>query len=187
MRAHYFHDEDDETPLALLVESGRVRDVSLYPSTNELCIASDALITDYSSVMFDYALLDQPIAVYAYDYETYRRTRGVNFDLLDEPPGFVATTPGELLEGFRSGEVWGEQAAKARAEFRRKFCEFDDGRASERVVRRVLLGEKVTPADEARSTGASEQLHAADERVPEPGSVEPVAAPSDGGSADAAG
>ena len=155
VRAHYFHDVDDFDALAGLRATGRIVDVSAYPSVNDLLLAADALLTDYSSVMFDYALLDRPIAVYAYDWDTYRRTRGVNLDLLDEPPGFVAQTADDLLDGFRSGEVWGERAAKARAEFRRKFCEFDDGHAAERVVRRVFLDEPLPGPMESASTGVS--------------------------------
>lgn len=147
MRAHYFLD-DESTALNELVAMGRVRDVSHHPSIEDLCIASNALLTDYSSIMFDYALLDRPIAIYAYDWDTYRRTRGVNFDLLAAPPGVVATTADDLLAAFRDGEVWGERAAKLRAEFRRTFCTFDDGHAAENVVRRVFLGE---PAAERRA------------------------------------
>ena len=114
-----------------------------YPSIEDLCIVSDALLTDYSSVMFDYALLDRPIAIYAYDWDTYVRTRGVNFDLLAQPPGVVATTADELIGAFRDGDVWSAEAAVVRAAFRERFCEFDDGHAAEQVVRRVFLGERL--------------------------------------------
>jgi CDP-glycerol glycerophosphotransferase (TagB/SpsB family) len=140
MREHYFLDSENEQ-MGELATSGRVRDVSQYPSIEDLCIASDALITDYSSIMFDYANLDRPIVIYAYDWDTYTRTRGVNFDLLAQPPGVVAETADELLAAFRDGAVWGATAAQVRAEFRRIFCTFDDGHAAERVVRRVFLGE----------------------------------------------
>jgi CDP-glycerol glycerophosphotransferase len=128
--------------------------VSQYPTVEDLCIASDLLLTDYSSIMFDYANLDQPIVIYSYDWDTYVRTRGVNFDLLAEPPGVIAMTEVELLDAFRSGEVWGSRAGKARAEFRRRFCAFDDGRAAERVVRRIFLGERLDASLESESTAA---------------------------------
>ncbi|MDX6434053.1 MAG: hypothetical protein QOE54_6419, partial [Streptosporangiaceae bacterium] len=121
----------------------QVIDVSDYPTVEDLCIASDALLTDYSSIMFDYANLDRPIVIYANDWDTYVRTRGVNFDLTAMPPGVVATTEDELAEAFRSGAAWGDTAAKDRAEFRTRFCSFDDGHAAERAVRRVFLGEKL--------------------------------------------
>jgi CDP-glycerol glycerophosphotransferase (TagB/SpsB family)/GT2 family glycosyltransferase len=155
MRVHYFNDTERLDALGGREPSARMLDVSSYHSIEDLCIASDALITDYSSTMFDYANLDRPIALYAYDWDTYRRTRGVNFDVVAEPPGYVALTEEELLRGFRSGEVWGDAAAKARAQFRERFCHFDDGNASERVVRRVFLGEALPASMELDSTSVA--------------------------------
>ena len=140
VRAHYFYG-GATSPLTGLRRSGRLIDVSSYDPVEELCLAADALITDYSSIMFDYANLDRPIVVYADDWETYRTTRGVYFDLMTDHPGQVARTQEELTEIFRSGAWRDETAAKARTAFRRRFCEYDDGRAAERVVRRVFLGE----------------------------------------------
>ncbi|GIH10481.1 glycosyl transferase [Rhizocola hellebori] len=110
------------------------------PSITALMLSADVLITDYSSVMFDFALLDRPIVIYAPDWEHYVRTRGVYFDLLKEPPGLVTTTEEELQRGFDSGEVWAYD--ERRRAFRERFCQFDDGKAAERVVRRIFLGEK---------------------------------------------
>ncbi|MEU2309537.1 CDP-glycerol glycerophosphotransferase family protein [Streptomyces sp. SCPE 10] len=140
VRAHYFYG-GATSPLTGLRRSGRIIDVSSYDPVEELCLAADALVTDYSSIMFDYANLDRPIVVYADDWETYRTTRGVYFDLMTEHPGQVARTQEELTEIFRSGAWRDDRAAKARTAFRRRFCEYDDGRAAERVVRRVFLGE----------------------------------------------
>ncbi|MFG2637229.1 CDP-glycerol glycerophosphotransferase family protein [Streptomyces sp. NPDC048362] len=140
VRAHYFYG-GAASPLTGLRRSGRIIDVSSYDPVEELCLAADALVTDYSSIMFDYANLDRPIVVYADDWETYRITRGVYFDLVAEHPGQVARTQEELAEIFVSGAWRDESAAKKRAAFRRRFCEYDDGRAAERVVRRVFLGE----------------------------------------------
>ncbi|KOV59096.1 CDP-glycerol glycerophosphotransferase family protein [Streptomyces sp. MMG1121] len=140
VRAHYFYG-GAASPLTGLRRSGRIIDVSSYDPVEELCLAADALVTDYSSIMFDYANLNRPIVVYADDWETYRTTRGVYFDLMEEHPGQVARTQEELTEIFVSGAWRDESAAKARAAFRRRFCEYDDGRAAERVVRRVFLGE----------------------------------------------
>jgi len=139
-RAHYFSGADayraPDTE-----EEARVVDVSEHPSVEDLCLASDVLLTDYSSIMFDYANLDRPIVIYAPDWEIYKRTRGVYFDLLAEPPGAAAMTEDELIAHFQTGEVCSAASAKARAEFRRHFCVYDDGHAAERVVRRVFLSE----------------------------------------------
>ncbi|MET9387282.1 CDP-glycerol glycerophosphotransferase family protein [Streptomyces sp. NPDC002928] len=140
VRGHYFYD-GSATPLTGLRRAGRIIDVSSYDPVEELALAADALVTDYSSIMFDYANLDRPIVIYADDWETYATTRGVYFDLVAEAPGQVARTQEELTEIFASGAWRDEGAAKARAAFRRRFCEYDDGRAAERVVRRVFLGE----------------------------------------------
>jgi len=92
-------------------------------------------------VMFDYAVLDRPIVVHAPDWDDYRRLRGTYFDLLAEPPGVVTFTDDELVAAFRSGAVWGEDAARLRGAFRARFASLDDGHAAERVVRRVWLSE----------------------------------------------
>ncbi|BDH03514.1 bifunctional glycosyltransferase/CDP-glycerol:glycerophosphate glycerophosphotransferase [Streptomyces seoulensis] len=141
VRAHYFYGGGAASPLTGLRRSGRIIDVSTYDPVEELCLAADVLVTDYSSIMFDYANLDRPIVVHADDWETYRTTRGVYFDLMAEAPGRVARTQEELTEILTSNAWRDETATKARTAFRRRFCEFDDGRAAERVVRRVFLGE----------------------------------------------
>ncbi|MEU2911531.1 CDP-glycerol glycerophosphotransferase family protein [Streptomyces massasporeus] len=140
VRGHYFYG-GAASPLTNLRRTGRIIDVSSYDPVEELCLAADVLITDYSSIMFDYANLDRPIVIHADDWETYRTTRGVYFDLMDQAPGPVARTQQELTE-ILTTEAWRDEgAAKTRAVFRRRFCEYDDGRAAERVVRRVFLGQ----------------------------------------------
>ena len=74
-----------------------VRDVSDYPAVNDLMIASDMLITDYSAIAFDYAVLCKPIFCYAYDYETYLAERGTYFDIDDRYPNKSCRTEDELL------------------------------------------------------------------------------------------
>ncbi|MFF6951678.1 CDP-glycerol glycerophosphotransferase family protein [Streptomyces iakyrus] len=140
VRGHYFYD-GAASPLTGLRRTGRIIDVSSYDPVEELCLAADALVTDYSSIMFDYANLDRPIVIHADDWETYRTTRGVYFDLMAEAPGPVARTQQELTEILTTDAWRDESAAKTRAVFRRRFCEYDDGRAAERVVRRVFLGQ----------------------------------------------
>ncbi|MFD0307626.1 CDP-glycerol glycerophosphotransferase family protein [Streptomyces sp. NPDC127119] len=139
LRAHYFLDGD--AGLRRAVADGRLIDVTSLRDTEDVCLASDALITDYSSIMFDYANLDRPIVTYADDWDVYRETRGVYFDLLAEPPGHVARTQDELIEVLTSGRWADGRSAALRSAFRERFCEFDDGQAAERVVRRVLLGQ----------------------------------------------
>ncbi|WP_405916951.1 CDP-glycerol glycerophosphotransferase family protein [Streptomyces sp. NBC_00728] len=135
-RAHHLYGE----PLADTA-GGRLIDVSGHPSVESLCLASDALVTDYSSLMFDYAGLDRPIVVHADDWEAYEAARGTYFDVRAFPPGTVARTEDELIDIFATGQWRGSRSAQLRAAFRERFCPYDDGRAAERVVRHVVLGE----------------------------------------------
>src|SRR5207244_297923 len=127
-RAHYFYDRGRAQG------SARIIDVTAHRSSEDVCLAADALVTDYSSITFDYANLDRPIVVYADDWEVYQETRGVYFDLMTEPPGPVARTPEELARVFRDGSYAGPEAKDRRTAFRERFCQFDDGLAAERVV-----------------------------------------------------
>jgi CDP-glycerol glycerophosphotransferase len=138
VRAHYF-----AVPAAQRTGTrrGRILDVSAYPVVEDLYLAADALVTDYSSAMFDFAVLDRPLVIFAPDWPAYREVRGAYFDLMELPPGVVTTSFAELTDAFSSGAYAGAEAAEARARFRQRFCSLDDGGAAERVVRRVLLGE----------------------------------------------
>ncbi|MFG2148585.1 CDP-glycerol glycerophosphotransferase family protein [Streptomyces sp. NPDC048696] len=151
VRAHYFY------ACAALPEHPGLLDVSGHPRVEDLCLAADALVTDYSSVMFDYANLDRPIVVHAPDWEVYRAVRGVCFDLLSgrpgDTPGAVTTSTDELIACFRDGRWDSEANAVLRAAFRERFCAYDDGHAAERVVRTVFLGEETgapVPMEPAR-------------------------------------
>jgi CDP-glycerol glycerophosphotransferase len=129
-RLHYFHDA--HPLLRRLHDEGRIRDVASHPSVEELCLAADLLVTDYSSIMFDYAVLDRPIVIHAPDWEVYRERRGTYFDLATEGPGPVARTDAEVVDVVKAG------APKPSREFRERFCSLEDGGAAERVVRAVF-------------------------------------------------
>lgn len=83
LRLHY----EVKEMLSADIDGKFVVDVSDYPTLNDLMIASDALITDYSSIMFDYSILDRPIFIYAYDYKIYEEKRGMYFDVRKELTG----------------------------------------------------------------------------------------------------
>lgn len=122
-----------------LAASGRIIEGSSLPAILECYLAADLLITDYSSVMFDYALLDRPIVIYADDWDQYREARGTYFDLLAEPPGPVAMNQRELATILGERRYRDGESEERRAAFRARFCAFDDGDAAERVIRRVML------------------------------------------------
>jgi CDP-glycerol glycerophosphotransferase len=134
-RIHYFYRGDEPGSAG----ANAVLDVSRHPSIEELCLAADVLVTDYSALMFDYGVLDRPIVIHAPDWEDYRRLRGTYFDLLAEPPGVVTRTTEDLIAAFRSGSFRSPDAARLRAAFRSRFCALEDGKAAERVVRAVWL------------------------------------------------
>ncbi|WP_329264518.1 bifunctional glycosyltransferase family 2 protein/CDP-glycerol:glycerophosphate glycerophosphotransferase [Streptomyces pseudovenezuelae] len=140
-RAHHRHGGPLVSPA-----TGRVVDVSDHPSVESLCLASDALVTDYSSLMFDYANLDRPIVIHADDREAYEAARGTYFDLRSFAPGAVARSEDELIDIFATGHWRGSRSTQLRSAFRERFCPYDDGRAAERVVRHVVLGETRLPA-----------------------------------------
>jgi CDP-glycerol glycerophosphotransferase len=135
VRAHYFYVKPGRAAVGAV---GHLVDVSAYPVVEDLYLAADVLVTDYSSLMFDFAVLDRPIVIFAPDWQAYQLVRGVYFDLMAEPPGVTATTYPDLLDTFRTKAYADDRAAKARLHFRSRFCYLDDGGAAERVVRRVL-------------------------------------------------
>ncbi|MBV2354335.1 bifunctional glycosyltransferase family 2 protein/CDP-glycerol:glycerophosphate glycerophosphotransferase [Streptomyces sp. J2-1] len=124
-----------------LTADGRVLDVSAHPRPEELCLAADALLTDYAPLMFDYANLDRPVVLHTGDRDAWEASRGSYFDVRAFPPGAVARSEDEVADIFASGHWNGSRSAQVRAAFRERFCPWDDGRAAERVVRRVVLGE----------------------------------------------
>ncbi|WP_046729183.1 bifunctional glycosyltransferase/CDP-glycerol:glycerophosphate glycerophosphotransferase [Streptomyces humi] len=126
--------------LAELHRRGIVVDATGEPHVEEVMLASDVLVTDYSSIMFDYANLDRPIVVHADDWPTFTASRGAYLDITAEAPGHVSRSYRELAWLFTSGGWRDEESARLRADFRSRFCAFDDGRAAERVVRTLLLG-----------------------------------------------
>ncbi|BCJ37472.1 glycosyl transferase [Actinocatenispora thailandica] len=127
------------------VEDGRILDVSEHGDIRELYQVADVLVTDYSSAMFDYLVLDRPIVLFAPDWEVYRTVRGTYFDLLAEAPGLVTRAAGELCAALRTGSYDSAELAAVRRSFRARFCPYDDGYAAERVVRKIFLGEDPAP------------------------------------------
>lgn len=103
----------------------------------ELYLVADMLITDYSSVMFDYSILNRPMIFFAYDLERYKdNIRGFYFDFLNEAPGPVATDTKQLVDIILSGTC--RQYEDNLRAFRKKFNHADDGNASARVVELII-------------------------------------------------
>lgn len=81
-RAHY-----EVSKTMNIVNDNFVKDVTNYPVLNELMIVSDILISDYSSVYFDYSVMNKPMFYFTYDYEEYSKKRGLYFDIREELNG----------------------------------------------------------------------------------------------------
>lgn len=115
-----------------------VIDVTKHPSINELYLVSDALVTDYSSVMFDYCNLGRPILFYVPDYDSYMAIRRTYFDLREAAPGPVLDTQDELHAAFARLDSFEQDFGARYAEFKARFAPWDDAHATERVVDAVL-------------------------------------------------
>ncbi|MER7543779.1 CDP-glycerol glycerophosphotransferase family protein [Spirillospora sp. NPDC127506] len=134
LRTHHLVTDKDR-PAA----DGFVIDVSRYPDIAELYMAADVLVTDYSSAMFDYAILGRPMVFFTYDLERYRdHVRGLYFDLVAEAPGPVVRTSAELAKAVKAAPDSEERYADAYGRFFVKYCPYDDGHAAARVVDRVF-------------------------------------------------
>lgn len=119
----------------------RVIDVSRYPEIQELFLVSDVLVTDYSSVFFDYALLRRPMIFHAYDLETYRDDlRGFYVDYEATVPGPVTTTEDELFSAVRAAVDPEASPWPGIDDFIARFAPHDDGHSAARVVDAVLGG-----------------------------------------------
>ena len=79
-------------------------DVSDHPDINELMLVSDVLVTDYSSAIYEFALLDRPMAFFAPDYEAYEAERGFYFDYRTGVPGPIFETSEALADYLRAGD-----------------------------------------------------------------------------------
>ena len=115
--------------------------MSRHHDVTELMLVADVLVTDYSSVMFDFANTGKPMVFYTYDYEDYvRDERGTYLDLPDVAPGpMVGDTTDELIAALRVGRRRRRAATADRyAAFRERFCSYETGHAAEHVVRGVL-------------------------------------------------
>ena len=110
-------------------------DASDHPDIHELMLVSDVLVTDYSSAIFEFSLLNRPMAFFAPDHDDYMDERGFYFDYRTGVPGPVFDTTEELAGWLRAGAF-----DLARVErFRAESFEVADGHASERFVDRIVL------------------------------------------------
>ncbi|MGL5417382.1 MAG: CDP-glycerol glycerophosphotransferase family protein [Clostridium sp.] len=105
----------------------------------ELYLVSDILITDYSSVMFDFGNLKRNMIFYTYDIESYRDSlRGFYFDLEEEAPGPVVKTTEEVIASIKNMRIERFEYKEQRIKFYEKFCHIDGGEATQKLVEKIF-------------------------------------------------
>ena len=111
-----------------------IYDVSKYDDINDLYIISDLLITDYSSVFFDFANLKKPMLFYMYDLDDYKNNlRDFYFDL-NILPGPIVKQEDDLIKEIKNIDNYDELYHDKYIKFNKKFNYLDDGKSTERVV-----------------------------------------------------
>ena len=113
---------------------GFIYDVSSYDDINELYIISDVLITDYSSVFFDFANLKKPILFYMYDLDEYKNKLRDFYIDLSILPGPIVETEKELMNEIKNIDKHDKKYNKKYEKFNKTFNYLDDGNAAKRVV-----------------------------------------------------
>jgi CDP-glycerol glycerophosphotransferase len=122
---------------ARALRSGRlagVVDVTSYPEVNDLILAADVAVLDYSSLRFDWLLTGKPLLFFVPDLEQYLGRWPVLFDFAETAPGPLLRTTDEVIAALRDLPSVAEEHAGARAVANRRFNALHDGYASARVV-----------------------------------------------------
>ena len=110
-------------------------DASDHPDIHALMVASDHLVTDYSSAVFEFSLLAKPMSFFAPDLDAYERERGFYLDYRTDLPGPIFDDAAALAGHLRAGAFDLDRVAR----FREASFDVADGRAAERFVMRVVL------------------------------------------------
>lgn len=121
-------------------DSGFFRDFSAAAyDAQELCLVSDILITDYSSIMFDYANLRRPILFYTYDMEDYQNDiRGLYLNFNKIAPGPILKNTEELVDAIINIEILKNEYWEKLNAFYNKFCYLDEGISAQRIVEKFF-------------------------------------------------
>ena len=115
MRAHY-----EVSKVMNIEENSFVRNMTEYPDLNDLYIAADILISDYSSVFFDYSITGKPMLHFCYDYDKYSSKRGMYFDIREKISGGI--NEDQVIELIKSIDIIAE--SKKTVLFRDEFVNF---------------------------------------------------------------
>lgn len=135
VRLHYF--------VAKSIDLTGVEDfvinVCNYPDVQELLLLTDVLITDYSSIMFDFANLKKPMLFFTYDLEYYKDVlRGMYLDFEVEAPGKLCKKTDELIECLKDLDTYEKTYQESMQRFEDKFNEFETGKASSEILNKIF-------------------------------------------------
>ena len=135
LRTHYFIAD----ALELTGMDNFAFNFSKYDDITDLYLISDIIITDYSSVFFDYANLKRPMLFYTYDLEKYRDVlRGFYIDIEEELPGPLLYTTAEVIDSIKNIDAVKEKYARKYEIFYERYCGWEDGHAAENVAKKVF-------------------------------------------------
>ena len=125
-RAHY-----EVINVLGIEDDGFFFNVSAYPSLNELMMVSDMLVSDYSSIYFDYSITEKPMLNFSYDIDVYSKERGLYLDLYEVLPCNINLNEDDLIHEIKTFDT--EVYSKRCADFKRNFAP-NAGNASEHVI-----------------------------------------------------
>lgn len=135
LRLHYLVAEN----LDLTGFEGFVYDFSHHDDIRELYLIADLLITDYSSVFFDYAILKRPMLFFVYDIDDYRdNLRGFYFNFEETAPGPLVKTTEEIIIAIKNVDYKEFYPSETEEAFYERFCYLEDGYSTKRVVDAVF-------------------------------------------------
>lgn len=161
-RMHHFISDSVPIPEEY---SDRLIDFASYPDTNDLLHLTDVLITDYSSIIYEYTLLNRPILFYAFDKEAYSVARGFHRDYDSVAPGKVCVTFDELLKALQDEDY---DLSKIET-FRRENFDHVDRNSADRVIDWLILGDpndgKRVGGDHGRSAGFADDSASGDQSL----------------------
>jgi len=139
-----------------------VYDVSFHPDVSDLYLAADAMVTDYSSTMFDFAVTGKPLLFYTYDLAHYRDTlRGFYFDFHLRAPGPLLHTSSEIVDALANLEAVRLEYQDAYSRFQERFCHLEDGRSTARVVDRFFPSGPIDVTSPIDLTGSADLTESA--------------------------
>jgi CDP-glycerol glycerophosphotransferase len=136
MRGHAFHARMRNYRRA---GAERILDVTDYPDVNDLILASDVAVLDYSSLRFDYALTDKPMVFLVPDAAKYDEVRGGVIPFAPTAPGPHVSSTDEVISHLKDLDVLRSSFAADRRRFRADYTELDDGHAAARLVDAVFV------------------------------------------------